>query len=64
MIVNNNLDSQEIHSTLVAQSQITPTNNQPTVNNWSVNFPLALLLILIVSSLIVAFLRSFLCICK
>ncbi|MEM8674858.1 MAG: SPFH domain-containing protein [Cyanobacteria bacterium P01_G01_bin.67] len=64
MLVTNNLDSKEIHSTLVAQSPITPSNNQPNASNWSVNFPLALLLILIVSSLIVAFLRSFLCICK
>lgn len=62
--VNNNLDTREDQSILVAQSPTFNTNNQPTIDNWSVSFPLGLLLILIASGSIVAFLRSFLCICQ
>lgn len=64
MQVNHNLAAQEIHPTLVSQSATNNLNNQLAPGNWSVNLPLGLLLLLIVSSSIVAFLRSFLCICK
>lgn len=60
----NNLEQQEIPTILVAQSPTITAQNQSNLTNWMVSFPLALLAIFIISSIIVAFLRSFLCICK